>query len=63
MTTKEGPKSSEVFECWQACAVMRRFISELVKEYPKEERFASVGLALLEMTFKSGAQKSSLTEA
>jgi len=41
---------------------MRRFISELVKEYPKEERFASVGLALLEMTFKSDAQKSSLTK-
>ena len=62
MTTKEDPKSSEDLECWQACAEMRRFISELVKKYPKEERFASVGLALLEMTFKSGAQKSSLTK-
>ena len=35
-------KSFEDLECWQACTEVRRFISELVKKYPNEEKFALV---------------------
>ena len=35
-------KSFEDLQCWQACRVVRIFISELVKSYPKEERFSIV---------------------
>ena len=40
--TKESLKSFEELDCWQACTELRRFISELVKKYPKEEKFALV---------------------
>ncbi len=36
----ESFKSFEDLECWKACTEVRRFITELVKKYPKEERFA-----------------------
>ena len=35
-------KSFEDLECWKACTEVRRFITELVKKYPKDERFAIV---------------------
>jgi len=40
--TRESFKSFEDLECWKACTEVRRFISELVKKYPKDERFALV---------------------
>ena len=39
---KESFKSFEELECWQACTEVRRFITKLVKNYPKEEKFALV---------------------
>jgi len=35
-------KSFEELECWKACTDVRRFISELVKKYPKEEKYSLV---------------------
>jgi len=35
-------KSFEELECWKACTDVRRFISELVKNYPKEEKYSLV---------------------
>ena len=35
-------KSFEDLQCWQACREVRIFISEIVKNYPKEERFSIV---------------------
>ena len=32
-------KSFEELKCWQSCIKIRIFISELVKSYPKEEKF------------------------
>ncbi len=32
----------EDLECWKACTEVRRFITELVKKYPKEEKYALV---------------------
>ncbi len=40
--SKGSFKSFEDLECWQACTEVRRFITELVKQYPKEEKFALV---------------------
>jgi hypothetical protein len=40
--TKESFKTFEDLDCWKACTEVRRFVSELVKKYPKEERFALV---------------------
>ena len=39
---KESYKSFEELDCWKACTDVRRFITELLKSYPKEERFALV---------------------
>ena len=39
---KESFKTFEDLECWRACTEVRRYITELVKKYPKEERFALV---------------------
>jgi len=39
---KESFKSFEELECWQACTEVRRFITKLVKNYPKEEKFAII---------------------
>jgi len=39
---KDSFKSFEDLECWKACTEVRRFITELVKQYPKEEKFAIV---------------------
>ena len=39
---KESFKSFEDLECWRACTEVRRFITELVKKYPKEEKYALV---------------------
>jgi four helix bundle protein len=38
-----GFRSFEDLECWKACTEVRRFITELVKKYPKEEKFGIVG--------------------
>lgn len=40
--TKESFKSFEDLECWQACTGVRRFIGDLIKKYPKDEKFALV---------------------
>jgi len=39
---KDSFRSFEDLECWKACTEVRRFIAELVKKYPKEERFSLV---------------------
>jgi len=39
---KKSFKSFEDLECWKACTEVRRFITELVKKYPKEEKYALV---------------------
>jgi len=39
---KDSFRSFEDLECWKACTEVRRFITELVKKYPKEERFGIV---------------------
>jgi four helix bundle protein len=39
---KKRLKSFEDLECWKACTEVRRFITQLVKTYPKEERFGLV---------------------
>ena len=39
---KESFKSFEDLECWKACTEVRRFITQLVEKYPKDERFAIV---------------------
>ena len=39
---KESYKSFEELNCWKACTEVRRFITELLKGYPKEEKFALV---------------------
>ena len=35
-------KTFEDLQCWQACREVRVFITELVKTYPKEERYSLV---------------------
>jgi len=42
MKKRESFRSFEDLECWKACTEVRRFITELVKKYPKEEKFALV---------------------
>ncbi len=32
----------EDLECWKACTEVRKFITELVKTYPNEEKFALI---------------------
>ena len=43
---KSGGKGSfktfEDLECWKACTEVRRFIIQLVKKYPKEEKYGLV---------------------
>ena len=34
--------SFEELDCWKACTEVRRFITQLVKTYPREERFGLV---------------------
>ena len=36
---KESFKSFEELECWKACREVRRFIYQLVKKFPSEEKF------------------------
>ena len=38
--TKESFRSFEDLECWKACTEVRRFITELVKKYPKDEKYS-----------------------
>jgi len=40
--SKGSFKSFEDLECWKACTEVRRFITELVKKYPKEEKYSLV---------------------
>ena len=40
--TRESFKSFEELECWKACTEVRRFITKLVKKFPKDEKFALV---------------------
>ena len=35
-------RSFEDLECWKACTEVRRFISKIIKNYPKEEKYALV---------------------
>ena len=39
---KKSFRSFEDLECWKACTEVRRFITEMVKKYPKEEKYALV---------------------
>ena len=39
---KESFRSFEELDCWKACTEVRRYISELVKKYPQEEKFGLV---------------------
>ena len=39
---KESFRSFEDLECWRACTEVRRFITELVKKYPKDEKYELV---------------------
>jgi four helix bundle protein len=39
---KAAFKSFEELECWKACTEVRRFITTLVKKYPKVEQFSLV---------------------
>jgi len=32
-------RSFEDLECWKVCTELRRFVSQLVKTFPKEEQF------------------------
>ena len=36
---KESFNSFEDLECWTECIEVRRFITELIKNYPKEEKY------------------------
>jgi four helix bundle protein len=41
--SKKGSlKSFEELDCWKACTEVRRFITALIKKYPKEEKFALI---------------------
>jgi hypothetical protein len=40
---KDSFKTFEDLDCWKACTKVRRFITELVKKYPKEEKFGLAG--------------------
>ena len=40
MVKKESYKSFEELDCWKTCTDVRRFVTELLKSYPKEEKFA-----------------------
>lgn len=40
--TDNSYKSFEDLHCWQACREVRIFIIDLVKSYPKEEKFSIV---------------------
>ena len=40
--SKKSFKSFEDLECWKACTDVRRYITELVKKYPKDEKYALV---------------------
>ena len=39
---KESLKSFEDLECWKGCREVRKSIMDLIKKYPKEEKFAIV---------------------
>ena len=39
---RKSLKSFDELECWKACTEVRRFITGLVKKYPKEERYSLV---------------------
>ncbi|HEA67930.1 MAG TPA: four helix bundle protein [Desulfobacterales bacterium] len=39
---KKSFRSFEDLECWKACTEVRRFIAELLKKYPKEEKYALI---------------------
>jgi len=39
---KDSFRSFEDLECWKACTEVRRFITKLVKKYPKEEKYSLV---------------------
>jgi four helix bundle protein len=39
---KESFRSFEELDCWKVCTEVRRYITELVKKYPQDEKFALV---------------------
>ncbi len=39
---RESFKNFEELDCWKACTEVRRFISKLVKKYPREEQYRLV---------------------
>jgi hypothetical protein len=40
--SRDSFKSFEDLDCWKACTEVRRFITKLVKKYPKEEKYTLV---------------------
>ena len=40
---KDSFKTFEDLDCWKACTRVRRYITALVKKYPKEEKYGLVG--------------------
>lgn len=38
----ESLRSFEELECWKACTDLRRYISQLVKKFPAEEKFSLI---------------------
>ena len=40
---KGGFKTFEDLDCWKACTRVRRYITKLVKKYPKEEKYGLAG--------------------
>ena len=40
--SKNSFTTFEELECWKACTEVRRFIIELVKKYPKDEKYSLV---------------------
>jgi four helix bundle protein len=39
---KNSFKSFEDLECWKACTEVRRFIYQIIKKYPPDEKFGLV---------------------
>jgi four helix bundle protein len=43
--TREQTGSYKIFEdldCWKACTEVRRFIAQLIKKYPRDEKYGLV---------------------
>ena len=39
---KESLRSFEELNCWKACTLVRRFVMDVVKQFPKEEKYSLI---------------------